>query len=429
MVTFGTELGAKNGDFVKHVDQMGRDVAGTMKNWKGAAATAASARALGERMSATNIDEVAVGLVSLFDKYGKQLDGTRTSLLDVVDKEAAGAGMKVTDDGSVTAPTYPDNGGFVGRVLQARLDQQAKDFQTKIKDLLKKFGEDEQQAAGMLKQGAGFLKVLKKAPTTPLVSPDGRYKIGAPERPDLKHDDTFVYNSKESGFSDWLAKAKWKGQLFGGEMFRSDLDDATALYRHYWDNDGKPIAFDYSEAYREDKNIKGAVDKEISQAAAAADLFARAGNKNFQITGKPTTVGVDSPGPDTENWTKTVGNYQQWSNANVRVEGNRVYMDVSVNAQDYYNFDNGKADIATGAPDSANGRFAEIGWAKPFESHGNVTRTVSWELGHPPTSPDSAGTSEPERNPGREDRTDNRDSGEGKRYPDNNRDTGGARPK
>ncbi|MEU1985039.1 hypothetical protein [Nocardia sp. NPDC019395] len=429
MGTFGSELHARNADFIEHVDQMGRDVADVVQHWRGAGATAASARALGERMAATNIDEVAAALVVLFDSYGKQLDGTRTTLLNVVDKEAAGAGMAVADDGSVTAPQYPQSGTLVGQIMQSRLVQQAADFEAEIKGLLKSFGDDEKQAADMLQQGVGFLKILQKAPTTPMYSADGRYKLGAPERPGLEHDDTFLYNTKEGTFDDWLSKVSWQGKLLGGEMIRSDLDDATAMYAHYWDNDGKPIGFDFSEAYREDGAIKDAVDDEIRRSAAAADMFARAGNKEFRMTGKPTSIGKDTAYPETENWQKAVGGYQQWSSSNVRVEGNRVTMDVTVNADDYYNFDKGKSDMATGASDQENGRFAEVGWARPFESHGSLTRTISWEMGNPPAHADSGGTSDPERNAGREDRTDNRDSGDGKRAPDNNRDTGGTRPK
>lgn len=50
---------------------------------------------------------------------------------------------------------------------------------------------------------------------------------------------------------------------------------------------------------------------------------------------------------------------------------------------DRYNFNRGQSDIASAAPDDENGRFTEIGWAKPFDSTGSVTRTVTWTLGDP----------------------------------------------
>ncbi|WP_067566666.1 hypothetical protein [Nocardia acidivorans] len=196
------------------------------------------------------------------------------------------------------------------------------------------------------------------------------------------------------------------------------------MYRHYWDNNGKPIEFDYDEGYREDKGITAAVDTEIGRAALAADALAKAGNRNFKITGDPKSADTK-----TENWQKTIGGYQQWSHANVRIEGKKVVMDITVEAQDYYDFDKGKHDIATGASDAENGRFAELGWAKPFESHGSLTRTVTWDIGQPPANATTIAGSTPDRNPGREDRSDGRGDGDNAITPDNNRNTGKVRPK
>ncbi|MEU6586663.1 hypothetical protein [Nocardia sp. NPDC046763] len=224
-------------------------------------------------------------------------------------------------------------------------------------------------------------------------SPDGRYAIGDPKTPVLVHDDTFIYNSKHADSQDYLNKEKWQAMLLGARYLRPDLDDATMMYKHYWDNNGKKMEFDYDEAYHEDGSIREAVDREIGRAATAADYFVQTGKRSFKITGGPKTA-VSS----TENWEKTVGNYQQWSHANVRVEGKRIVMDVTVEAQDYYDFDKGKSDIATGVEDSENGRFTEIGWAKPFETHGSLTRTVSWEVGQPPSTMTTDASSKPHQN-------------------------------
>jgi hypothetical protein len=59
-------------------------------------------------------------------------------------------------------------------------------------------------------------------------------------------------------------------------------------------------------------------------------------------------------------------------------------MTVTVEGRDRYNFNRGQSDIATGASDNENGRFTEVGWVKPFDVHGTMTRTITWELGHPP---------------------------------------------
>lgn len=438
MVDFGKALDTGTTEFTKQVGNMSTAVDKTTANWKGAASSAATAGKISQRLTGTRIDEIVTAVADYYKTYGGRLDATRTAVLKIVDQSAPAAGMKVADDGTVTAPKYPGvPGDIIAQLMQNKLDGQASWLQTQLQELLKEFGEGEDQAATSIKSGVTALATLKDTPTGPMpdlapipppVSPDGKYRIGDPKEPFLKHDDTFIYNSKDGNFSDWLAKQKWQAKLLGGEYVKSDFDDATALYRHYWDNNGKKMEFDYDEAYREDKNIRNSVDSEVNRAAMAADYFARTGNTNFKITGDPNTVAGKNY-PATENWQKAIGGHQQWSHANVRVEGNRVTMDVTVEAQDYYDFDKGKSDIGTKAKDSENGRFTEIGWAKPFETHGTITRTVSWDVGQPPSSGVVAETSNPDRNPGREDRSDGRGDGDDGRMPDNDRNTGGARPK
>ncbi|MFC9996373.1 hypothetical protein [Nocardia sp. NPDC127526] len=440
MVSFGTALTTGTSEFTKQVGNMGSAVDKTSLGWKGSASVAATASAISRKVTATRIDEIVTQVADYYKTYGARLDGTRTALLTIVDNTAPAAGMKVADDGTVTAPTYPKTEGntMLAFIMQARLDSQASWLQGRLRELLKDFGDGEQQSATFIKKGVDALQTLKDKPTAPMIdlppipppkSPDGRYTIGDPKRPFLPHDDTFLYDSKDAGFKDWLKKMEWQGKMLGGEYVRSDLDDATALYRHYWENNGKTQEFDYDEAYREDGAIRRSVDSEISRAAIAADHFARTGNRNFQMTGDKTTIGKNNNYPETENWQKAIGGYQQWSHANVRVEGNRVTMDITVEADDYYNFDKGKNDKGTGTPDEVNGRFTEVGWAKPFESHGSVTRTVSWEVGQPPASGSTDAASTPDRNVGREDRSDGRDDGDDARKPDNDRGTGTARPK
>lgn len=246
------------------------------------------------------------------------------------------------------------------------------------------------------------------------------FVIGPPTKPDISWDEDFKYGSAEPGVGDYLKRAEWEAKLAGGRLLRSDLDDATQMYRHYWDNDGKPIEFDYEEAYREDPGIRANVDDQISRAQRGAEELIRGGNTSFSMTGDATQT---ANYPTTENWQKAVGGYQQWSSADVKVEGNKVTMTVTVHAEDHYNFNRGQSDIGTGASDNDNGRFTELGWAKPFDSHGEVTRTVTWELGSAPTADQG---SSPQFNPGREDRVDGRGSPGGIRVPDNNRNTGGV---
>ncbi|MFC9967610.1 hypothetical protein ACFVH4_25570 [Nocardia ignorata] len=432
MVTYGSHLAAQNTFFAQVAEQVERDVDSAMDGWQGDAAAAASGRAVADKLSATNIDEVTTRLIGHYKSFGGNMEGIRAALLRIVDDEVLQAGMTVSDDGTVTAPTVPGSAtDTTTLILQMRLDGQAAGYQTRIKELLHDFGLAELGAVQAIQIEVSALQVLAKSPAAPIPEPptivvDGQtYKIGLPEMPHLSTDQGFVPGSATPGIGDYISAAKWKAMLNGGELGRSDLDDSTAAYRHYWESGGTPFEFDYEEAYREDPNIKAAVDSEITRAAMAADALARDGNTNFQMTGTAADIGgAGGDYPATENWQKTIGAYQQWSHSNVRVEGDRVVMDVTVEAMDYYNFNQGAEDLATGASDNENGRFAELGWAHDFETNGKVTRTVSWELGQPLSTATVSETSVTERNPGREDRVDNRDSS-GPRTPVENNDESG----
>lgn len=445
MTTFGDDLLAANSEFTEQVQDMRRAVDSTVMNeWLGDSATAASARAWAETVSATQIDEAVTVVAGHHKAFGPQLTGIRTALLGIADSEVPAAGMQVADNGAVTPPRFSGAGPVLLRfVMQKQLNDQAAALESRITGLLGDFGNAESTATQAILRGANDLHALKQTPgsPTPHVAGTGpgepggpAYVLGPPTKPKIQWDETFKYDSRGATFADYKAAAKWKAMLAGGELARADLDDALAMYRHYWDNDGKTQEFDYREAYNEDPSIKTAVDAETSRAAAAADQLVRDGHTNFSITGDARAVGdpnhpENGPYPQTENWQKSIGAYQQWSHGNVHVEGNQVVMEVTVEAEDHYNFNKDQADIATGASDNDNGRFTEVGWAKPFDSHGSVTKTVTWPVGQPPDSATVVDNSEPQRNPGREDRIDNQQSSGPPLPADNNRNTGRATPR
>jgi hypothetical protein len=240
------------------------------------------------------------------------------------------------------------------------------------------------------------------------------FVIGSPTPPHIVYDADFPGDPEAPGPEDHVSRAKWEAMLRAGQGARPDLDDATALYQHYLGGSGEPVRIDYEEAAREDEHVRATIDAQVRSAGEHADrLLRETGRPDLSITGDAVSAGdlVDGYPTATENWQKTLGGYNVWSTADVHVEGNRVTMTVTVNAEDRYNFNAGAADIATGAPDSENVRFAKVGWAKGFMVTGSVTRTVSWTLGDPPSAFAVTGAGEPERNVGREDREDERDSG------------------
>lgn len=223
---------------------------------------------------------------------------------------------------------------------------------------------------------------------------DGHYKVGNPEKPHIEFDDDFKYDSKKPESSDYTSRVKWLGLLSAAQLL-GKFPDATAMYYHYWQNTGEPKEFDYEKAYKEDGGIRAGVDQEIARAQVAADELIRAGNTDFFMTGRAS--GVDKRYyPTTTDWQKTIGYYNIWIYGHAHVDGNTVTMKITVNGEDRYNFNRGEHDMATGAPDNENGRFTEIGWAKPFDTHGSLTRTVTWQLGDiHDTNPPVGGSDEP----------------------------------
>ncbi|MFT4011186.1 MAG: hypothetical protein QM655_14205 [Nocardioidaceae bacterium] len=423
MKDYGSAIKAQGREFIASVTRAQTSVDKTMVAWQGSAATAAAGRTWADAVAATKVDDVVDGLGDVQIMWGHQLAGTKDRLLVLVDNEAPAAGMRVSDDGHVTPPKVPviDGDKASAALAQAQVDKLAKELERRIKQLLTEFGDGEGRAADAIYIATNLLNRLRRSPLAgwgwlnlgvpgqpPLPDdPNGtgpRYVLGRPTRPHFDAHDQFKYNSKKPTAQDYRDWAKWKAILAAGRAI--GLDDGTDMYAHYQSNKGTPKWFDYAEGYREDATIKKAVDAEIAEAAAAADRYARSGHSSFSITGDGRTV----PQVSTNNWQRTIGSYQQWSHSNVRVEGNRVVMDVTVEAADRYNFNRNQQDVGSGLPDNANGRFAELGWAKPFDTHGSITKTVSWEIGHPPPAGTTPDVGSPVRNLGAEDRSDNRNS-------------------
>lgn len=209
------------------------------------------------------------------------------------------------------------------------------------------------------------------------------YRVGPPDRPHIEYDDSYPFESKkgEHTIDDHLSLASWKAKLRGAQALRPDLDDSLALYEHYLGASGDPMTVDYEEGYREDPAIRQNIDQEILASQASVQQMIEDGQDDFSFTGPPAQHSIY---PETENWQKTLGGYQQWSSGEVSVdEAGHARMVVTVHAEDQYNFNAGQSDIATGEPDSANGRFSELGWAQGFNVTGSVQRVVEWDVDDP----------------------------------------------
>jgi len=176
MITFAGDLTARNETFSIEVERANRDVDNAMNNWRGEAATAASARKLSEELASNHLDQAIVTLADHYNTYGAELSGYRTALLSIVDIEVPGAGMTVDDAGTVSPPRVPTDSGntVTSGLVQQLLDAQAASFQTRVKTLLAQFGDAENVAAQAIIAG---LQGLDSYETNP---------DGAPPRPQVQ---------------------------------------------------------------------------------------------------------------------------------------------------------------------------------------------------------------------------------------------------
>jgi len=251
----------------------------------------------------------------------------------------------------------------------------------------------------------------------------GIYRIGKPFEPDFSHwrTDDFIYDpnavptteDKESwdaygnllrygriftntpnllqGSMIWAARTFTDLDTDMAESRRGvDISDALRLYSHYRSGTGKDVNIDLKKAYNQDANIKKFIDAEIAnlQKAVATIYFQIIDCENqnrvmFQITGSAVGMKNDFWSyPATENWHKTLGDFLIYLTADVIYDPNtkQAVANITINSLDYYNFNKGAFDAMTGLPDDANGRFVELGWAKPFTTRGRFMKEVRWNF-------------------------------------------------
>ncbi|MGO4203715.1 alpha/beta hydrolase [Rhodococcus sp. TAF43] len=164
MVAFADALGRANMTFVDALTAVDRSVHEAESHWKGDAATAAALRALSERMVGTHIETAVADLAGPFADFGLRLEDTKASLLDIVDREAPAAGMAVTDDGTVTAPTLYGADAVAVGIAQSALDDAAQWFRSRIRELLTQVDTLDGEATSAIGDAVAGLAQLRRSP-------------------------------------------------------------------------------------------------------------------------------------------------------------------------------------------------------------------------------------------------------------------------
>jgi hypothetical protein len=235
--------------------------------------------------------------------------------------------------------------------------------------------------------------------TIALVDRSGRYRIGSPTRPAIRHDNGFLdrYPRREPTLKDRANRARWVAKLEASEALcspsmgkyvehcnREDLSDANAAYRHFLFGNGADRQIDYERYLKGDPAAVNLIRNVVNDFRTHAEIIGKH-RVRFSVTSDAYTVGRGgiAPYPKTSNWQKAIGAHYLWVSGEVSIsvsdKGSIAYAAaIILHIEDRYNFNPGATDIATGIPDSENGIFEVTGLAKQYTNYATVARSTSW---------------------------------------------------
>jgi hypothetical protein len=276
------------------------------------------------------------------------------------------------------------------------------------------------------------------APQTPDLQSSGggtetTYRVGDPTRPPIRHDNGFLQNPNNPNdpnpvatvepsqadidyYNDQLNQVRWAQRIDGLPIpFRDEddearrLNDGIAAYRHFLEGNGADRTFSYDKFVEEDPSGQTVLSnattdlqrgvEDIYNQMIADDPSLKNQTITFDVTGGVITVGASErfPYPETEDWQKAIGGHPIWTSATVTVTppstpgGDPQFsMDMTLHAEDRYNFNPGQADIATGVPDATRGKLEQTGLAHQYTQYATLEREVTWTQGDISGSTESA---------------------------------------
>lgn len=223
-----------------------------------------------------------------------------------------------------------------------------------------------------------------------------------------------------AGLRSPVAPAVVTGVAAGGITYVIDrlrgLPDAFRAYNHFLDATGRDYIFDFSKYLGEDRSGQAMlanattlakanaerIHRIVSYTEAADQIVAQEHSEqmslersnslitwsgSFQMTSVKLDAGGNNPlfpYPATENWQKAIGAFPFWMSADVSVNQQaneiRYSMELTIHAEDRYNFNPGQQDIGSGVSDESNGRFEVTGLGMQFMQYGTHRQYVSWVL-------------------------------------------------
>lgn len=245
---------------------------------------------------------------------------------------------------------------------------------------------------------------------------DRKFFINKKVPPFLKSDyeDYFPYDHNvKANPGDFIQWNKW-GLLLTGGQIKGHLPDGIKMYQHYRGNSGKDKHIDYGKAYKEDVAVRSFINMvNTENELAALEYYRRTGITDFTITSEYYQSNQYGGYPKTENWQKAIGDHRAYGTTSIQIQSNQKIQTVTkIYESDKYDFNAGQSDIASGASDNENGRFATLGWAKPFYTYGSLELTSDYDKDYNRLSSTEIHT---DNNESSEDRSDRGRKREGRR--------------
>ena len=227
--------------------------------------------------------------------------------------------------------------------------------------------------AGKYPNVGGYVYVLGNP--IRLIDPDGR-QVRSSTRPTFRYDDGFSRFPKEKPtFNDFASYRRWM-QI--ATIAYPLMPDGSSAYFHYMRGSGNPYTFNLGKYLRKDPSGQTLQQTIINTAKSNAErVLTREGTASYYSEGFSVGNTIRFPYPATENWQKAVGAFNVYYHADLSVVQNEdnsltYTLNIILYGEDKYNFNPGQADIASGTPDSVNGRFEVVGLAKEFMQSGSV---------------------------------------------------------
>ena len=187
----------------------------------------------------------------------------------------------------------------------------------------------------------------------------------------ISYRDTFHYTRSE--LPTPMDQANYVAFNSGKYFVKSELPNGYNFYRHFLSAKGNNYYYNYYNAFRDDQSISDYIMKYLKQLIqyitnkeySRRSTCYRHVPHSYYLTSNMCDVNCS-----TYDWQFALNKHKVGFQVSVSCFVSNINVSVNIIAMDRYQFDDGQSFY--GIPDSWNGRFVTLGWAKFFNSIGTM---------------------------------------------------------